>query len=249
MKNYDNEETNKIKNNSSIYASFDNAIEGIVESINTERNMKIHLVSALLILLISFFLDFSRLELIIVFITIALVIAFELINTAIETLTDMVVEGKYSKLAKKVKDISAGTVLIMAINSVVVAYLIIYPKIKNIFVSKSIYEKVMINYEHLAVLSLTGVIVTTILLKGIFYKKNTTFLVGGIVSGHSAIAFNMATIFSIIVGNLYLNILFFVLAIAMAISRVKYKFHTKKEVILGSLLGISIALLFFIKYI
>lgn len=249
MKNYDNEETNKIKNNSSIYASFDNAIEGIVESINTERNMKIHLISAFFIILISFFLDFSRVELIIISITISLVIAFELINTAIETLTDMVVEGKYSKLAKKVKDISAGTVLIMSINSIVVAYLIIYPKIKRFFFSDSLYEKVFTNYEHLTVLSLTCVIFATILLKGIFYKKNTTFLVGGIVSGHSAIAFNIATILTIIVSNIYLNILFFILAIAISVSRVKYKFHTKIEVILGSLLGIAVALLFFIKYI
>lgn len=249
MKNYDNEESDKIKNNKSIYASFDNAIEGIVESIDTERNMKIHILSALVILVLCFFLDFSRIELIIISITVALVIAFELINTAIETLTDMVTEGKHHILAKKVKDISAGTVLIMTVNSVLVAYLLIYPKIKIALSTVPVYRRIMESYEHLAVISLTSVLLLTLLFKGLFYKKNTTFLVGGVVSGHSSIAFNLATIFSIIFQNIYLEVLFFVIALLMAISRVKYKFHTKQEVILGSILGILVGLLVFYKYI
>lgn len=249
MKNYDTKETNKIKNNTTILESFNNAINGLVESVNTERNMKVHIIFAILVIAISFLLDFTRVELIIIAITIMLVIVSELINTAIETLTDLACDGKYHILAKKTKDISSGAVLLMSINAVFVGYLLLYPKFMKLFETKSIISRVMQSSEHLAVISVAAVLLITLFLKGIFYKKNTSHLQGGTVSGHSSVAFNLATIGSIISKNYVAMIIFFALAVLVAESRYEAKIHTIREIVFGAILGIVIALALFFKFL
>ncbi|MFM1538436.1 diacylglycerol kinase [Helcococcus bovis] len=249
MKNYDTEERDKIKNNNKIASSFDNAINGIIESVNTERNMKIHIVIATMVLILSFLLDFTRVELIIIAITTMLVLVTELINTAIETLTDLTIDGKYHELAKKTKDISAGAVLLMSVNSLIVGYLLLYPKLKTIFISKNVFQRIMINQEHLVVISIGVVMLLTLLLKGIFFKKNTTHLFGGSVSGHTSLAFNIATIGYIISKNYIIGILLFLLALIVGESRYEAKIHTLKEIIIGAILGILLAVIIFINYI
>lgn len=249
MKLYDNEESNKVKRNNKIMDSFNNAIEGIVESVHTERNMLIHIVVAILVLGISFFLDFSRIELILVAITIILVLATELINTSIEVLTDIVTEGKYHPLAKKVKDISAGAVLLTAINAVTVGYLIIFPKFTNVIFHKNVINKVFRNPIHMALISILIVLTSVLLLKGIFYKKNTTYLFGGAVSGHAALAFNLATIGAFLSKDFYQIILYYFIAFLVAESRYEAKIHSIIEIIFGSLLGIFVAIALYLRYL
>lgn len=248
MKNYDDHESNKIKNNGSIIESFNNAINGIVESVNTERNMRVHIVSAILVMAVSFILDFTRVELIIIAITMILVLVSELINTSIETLTDLASGGKYHELAKKTKDISAGAVMLMAVNSIFVGYLLLYPKIKTIFVTKSVISKVMDSSEHLAILSLALVLLLTLLIKGLFYKKNTTHLQGGTVSGHTALAFNLATIGTILSKNITIGVILFLLAFIVGESRYEAKIHTIKEIAGGAIMGAAVALILFINF-
>ena len=64
--------------------SFNYAIEGIIYSIRTQRNMKIHMLTTILVLTATFFYDLSKIELLIITITITLVIVAEMINTAVE---------------------------------------------------------------------------------------------------------------------------------------------------------------------
>lgn len=245
MKSYDDDKSTKIKNNNNIANSFDNAINGIVESVNSERNMLFHIITAILVLGVSFFLDFTRVELIIVGITAVFVIVAELFNTSIEVLTDLVTEGKYHPLAKKVKDIAAGAVLMASISAVFVGYLLIYPKVKQSFNSSAVIIRIMKNKEHLALLSVGTVLLSTLLLKGLFFKKDTTHLFGGSVSGHTSLAFNLATIGALLSGSGVVSAILFLLAAIVAESRVESKIHTLKEVIFGAILGIVIALLFF----
>lgn len=245
MKSYDDDKSAKIKNNNNIANSFDNAINGIVESVNSERNMLFHIITAILVLGVSFFLDFTRVELIIVGITAVFVIVAELFNTSIEVLTDLATEGKYHPLAKKVKDIAAGAVLMASISAVFVGYLLIYPKVKQSFNSSAVIIRIMKNKEHLALLSVGTVLLSTLLLKGLFFKKDTTHLFGGSVSGHTSLAFNLATIGALLSGSGVVSAILFLLAAIVAESRVESKIHTLKEVIFGAILGIVIALLFF----
>ena len=105
--------------------SFFYAISGILYAFKTQRNIKIHFMVAILIIIISFLLKLNTIELLIVFLTIAMVLTAEMINTAIEAVVDMFTQ-EYHPLARVAKNVAAGAVLISALNAVIVGYLIFY---------------------------------------------------------------------------------------------------------------------------
>ncbi|MDN5318027.1 MAG: diacylglycerol kinase, partial [Thermoanaerobacterium sp.] len=70
--------------------SFNYAIEGIIYTFKTEKNMKIHFAAAILVLILSLFYNFSKLEMIAIIVTISLVLMAEMINTAVETIVDLI---------------------------------------------------------------------------------------------------------------------------------------------------------------
>jgi diacylglycerol kinase len=111
-----------------IINSFKYAIEGFCSSFKTERNMKIHVSIMILVIIVGILLEINKYEWIICIICFAIVISGELFNTAIETITDMVMPYKNEK-AKLVKDISAGGVLILAIGATIIGLIIFVPKI------------------------------------------------------------------------------------------------------------------------
>lgn len=111
--------------------SFKYAWEGIVSSFKTERNMKIHILVMLIVILAGIWLKLSGFEWLICVLLFAVVISSELFNTAIETIVDMVMPYKNEK-AKLAKDVSAGAVLIVAIAAVVIGGIIFIPKIIEI---------------------------------------------------------------------------------------------------------------------
>lgn len=103
--------------------SFKNAFAGLNHTLKTQRNMRIHFGTAILVLFFSFFLKISRAELLMVFFSIFLVISMELFNTAVEIIIDMI-SSEYRIRAKIVKNVSAAAVLVAAFNAVIVAYLV-----------------------------------------------------------------------------------------------------------------------------
>lgn len=105
--------------------SFGHAIEGIVYTVKTQRNMRIHLAAAAGALLLSWGLGVPRAHVLLVFFSILLVFIFELMNTAIETTVDLVV-SEYHPLAKIAKDAAAGAVLLAAIAAVVVGFYVFF---------------------------------------------------------------------------------------------------------------------------
>lgn len=94
--------------------SFKCAISGILLTLRTERNFRIHIVIILYVLYFASFYDFSRTEYIILLLLFGGVTAAEMFNTAVEHVVDLV-EEKYHVQAKIAKDIAAGGVLIMAL--------------------------------------------------------------------------------------------------------------------------------------
>ena len=111
--------------------SFKYAIEGVISSFKSERNMKIHLLIMLIVIILGFILKINTAEWIICIVLFGLVIAGELFNTAIETTIDLITKEQNEK-AKLAKDISAGAVLILAISSIIIGLIIFVPKILNI---------------------------------------------------------------------------------------------------------------------
>ena len=111
-----------------IMNSFKYAIQGVLSSFKTERNMKIHIFIMILVIISGIILKINKYEWMICIICFAIVISGELFNTAIETVVDMVMPYKNEK-AKLAKDIAAGAVLVLAIGAAICGLIIFVPKI------------------------------------------------------------------------------------------------------------------------
>ena len=108
--------------------SFGFAIQGIIVFFKTQVNAWIHLIAALLAVGVGYVLNIDRWEWCAIVFAIALVLVAELLNTALEFLTDLASPSVHP-LAKKVKDIAAGAVLVAAIASAIIAAIIFIPKL------------------------------------------------------------------------------------------------------------------------
>ena len=108
-------------------SSFKYAWAGLSYSLITQRNFRIHLAIGTLAMSGSLILHLKLVEIAIIGITIGLVLAMELLNTAIEAVVDLTVEQSYHELAKIAKDCAAGAVLVSALAALLVAGLLLFP--------------------------------------------------------------------------------------------------------------------------
>ena len=108
--------------------SFKYAFEGIIMTIRSETNMKIHLFVMLLVIVAGVVLELNATQWKICIILFSLVIAGELFNTAIEAVVDMLMPEFHPK-AKIAKDAAAGGVLVLAIGAAIIGLMIFIPKI------------------------------------------------------------------------------------------------------------------------
>lgn len=121
----------KSKDKRKFSSSIKNCLEGINFVITNESNFKKEIVIGIIALLLSYILKISRIEFIIILIMIALVLTSEIINTSIEKVVDLYTKD-YNNLAKIAKDVSAGSVLVMSIFSLLVGATVFLPKIINV---------------------------------------------------------------------------------------------------------------------
>jgi len=108
--------------------SFPFAFNGLRILFREEHNSRIHLLAAILAIVSGFFLKISPYEWIAIVFAIGLVFAFEILNSAIENLSDFASPGKHD-LIKKAKDLSAAGVLVTAITALIIGIIIFLPKI------------------------------------------------------------------------------------------------------------------------
>lgn len=114
------------------FKSFKHAVDGIVYAIEYEHNMLIIMVAAILVMILSIILPISMMELIIIVILVALVMAAEFINTAIEATIDLV-STKEHPLAKIAKDTASSATLVLSAASLICGIVIFLPKILDLF--------------------------------------------------------------------------------------------------------------------
>jgi len=105
--------------------SFSAALKGIGTALASERNMKIHVGILLLVVAVGISVDLNIGEWGLVAMAIGLVLTAELMNTAVETLVNLV-EPRHNPLAGKIKDIAAGAVLVAAITAAVIGVIVFY---------------------------------------------------------------------------------------------------------------------------
>ncbi len=110
------------------HISFKNAFAGVIWATKTQPNFRVHLVLSFIAVYLGLFLGITRLEMTIIIFTILLGLSGEMINTAIEAVTDLVTQ-EWRKEAKIAKDVAAGMMLTIAFGAVLVALLIFGPYI------------------------------------------------------------------------------------------------------------------------
>jgi len=226
--------------NRNMIDSFNNAINGIIYAVRTQKNMKIHCAAAILILFLSLFYNLERAEITILFITITLVIFAEMVNTAIEAVVDIIVD-EYHPRAKVAKDVAAGAALVTACNAVVVGYLIFFNKVAP--TAESIMDKLNNTPMHIIFIALLITMICIIFVKA--YFRTGTPLEGGMPSGHSALAFAILTSIWILTKDIKVFTLALVLSLLVVQSRVEAKIHNVMEVIIGAFIGVLVMLMLF----
>ena len=122
---------NKWKNEN-FFVALKNAFNGIKYVFINERNFRIQLILAIIVIIIAFFLKLKFVQLAILVLTIFLVLFAELINTALEVIVDMYTK-EYNEKAKIAKDISSGAVTLIAIMSVIIGLMVFLPTILEIY--------------------------------------------------------------------------------------------------------------------
>jgi diacylglycerol kinase len=108
--------------------SFGYAIAGIGHAWRTQAHLRVHVGIAVLALVLAWALALTPAEWAVVLATITLVLALELLNTAIEAAVDLA-SPDYHPLAKVAKDVTAGAVLVAAIGAVLIAVALFIPRL------------------------------------------------------------------------------------------------------------------------
>jgi diacylglycerol kinase (ATP) len=226
-----------------ILDSFNYAFEGIIHALRTQRNLRIHFLVAIAVIVLAIVVSVSKLELIVLLISITFVLIAEMINSAIEGAID-VATTSFDPMAKLAKDVAAGAVLIATINAIAVGYLVFSSKIGTR--SNRLLDRLRDAPAGLTLLVLGITIAGVITAKAVTGRG--TPLRGGLPSGHAAIAFAAWISVTYAAGSHHrfvVSSIALVMALLVAQTRVESGVHSAVEVALGALLGSLTALALF----
>lgn len=115
--------------NRDLTSSLEFALTGIFTAFKEERNMRKHALTAILVVLAGLLFRVSAIEWLFLLNAIGLVIAFEIMNSAVENVVDLASNYHFSMLAKAAKDMAAGAVLVVSLNALITGLIIFVPKI------------------------------------------------------------------------------------------------------------------------
>jgi len=213
--------------------SFNYAVEGLLYVLRSQRNMRLHFLFAVFIILLGIYINLNALEIIALVITITGVLCAEIFNTAIEYTVDLI-SDKRSPLARIVKDVGAGAVLLAAISAVIVGYIVFSRNLHVPF--EDVVLKIKQSPWHMTFIALIVVSSLVIATKVIFHS-GTPFR-GGMPSGHAAVAFALWTSILFFTSDDIVVILTFILAFLVARSRVISAIHSTWEALSGAVIGV-----------
>jgi diacylglycerol kinase (ATP) len=228
----------------SIVESFNFAFEGVIHVLRTQRNMRIHFATAVIVLVWALVAGVSKIELIALLLAISFVLIAEMVNTAIEAAID-VATTSFDPMAKLAKDIAAGAVLISAVNAIGVGYLVFSGEVADR--SSRFLDRLSNAPAELTLVALVVTILLVIATKALTGRG--TPLRGGLPSGHAALAFAGWMAITLVLddsGHRFLiSSLAFVMAILVAHTRVESGVHSLVEVTYGAVLGSLVTLALF----
>jgi diacylglycerol kinase (ATP) len=206
--------------------------------------MRFHIVVAAVILVLSLLVGVSKVELAILVLVIAAVFVTEMLNTAIEFAVDLATR-EYHPLAKLAKDVSAGAVLVTSVAALAVGYLILSDNLGPFTLATL--ESVRRWPGHVTLVALVLVAIAVLLGKALTRAPNS--FMGGMPSGHAAVAFAgwVAASFVAAEGRFagLVSLITLLMALLVCQSRVESGIHTVYEVVAGAILGILLAVAVF----
>jgi diacylglycerol kinase (ATP) len=226
-----------------IFDSFNYATEGIIHVLRTQRNMRIHFAVAIVVLVAAIWLGVSKLELIVLLISITFVLTAEMVNTAIEGAID-VSTTSFDPMAKLAKDVAAGAVLIATVNALAVGYLVFSGRIADR--SSRLLDEVRDAPAQLTIVAFGVTVIVVIATKA--WTGRGTPLRGGLPSGHAALAFAAWIAATYVAGRQHrflVSTIALLMALLVAQTRVESGVHSALEVLLGALAGALVALAIF----
>jgi diacylglycerol kinase (ATP) len=227
-----------------LLASFNFAFEGVIHVLRTQRNMRIHFLIAVAVLITALVTNVEKLELIALLLSISFVLIAEMINTAVESAIDVATTA-FDPMAKLAKDIAAGAVLIATVNAVAVGYLVFAGDVSDR--SSRLLDRLRDAPAEVTIVALVLTVFAVIAVKA--YTGRGSPLSGGLPSGHAAIAFAawMAATYILSDSNhrFLVSSLTFILALLVAQTRVEAGVHSTLEVAIGGMLGALVTLAVF----
>lgn len=108
--------------------SFENAFAGLIWSLKTQPNFRVHISFSVIVLFLAWYLGVSRAEFGVLIFTVLLGLAAEMINTSLECMTDLITHD-WREEAKRAKDVAAGMMLLVAMGAAVIGIWILGPYI------------------------------------------------------------------------------------------------------------------------
>ncbi|WP_062005720.1 diacylglycerol kinase family protein [Streptococcus cristatus] len=128
----DNNNNKRKWKNRDVISSLEFALTGIFTAFKEEKNMRSHVLSALAAIIAGLIFRISATEWLLLLLSIFLVIAFEIMNSAVENVVDLASDYHFSMRAKNAKDMAAGAVLVVSGFAVITGLIIFLPKLWDI---------------------------------------------------------------------------------------------------------------------
>ena len=118
--------------------TFKNARKGFRLVVKSERNLRVHLIVASVVIALGFLFQFTGIEFCIALMAIANVIVAEMLNTAMEFALDSIYHNKYSRMVGMAKDISAGAVMFATFVSAIIGIILFGKAAFDLFLVSSL---------------------------------------------------------------------------------------------------------------
>ncbi len=115
-----------------LFKSFIYAFRGLIKTFREEQNLRVQATAALAVFFLAYYFKVSRLEWALLVFAVSLVVLAEVINSAIERVTD-VLKPRINSYVKEIKDIMAAAVMLASFAAAVIGLIIFWPYILRLF--------------------------------------------------------------------------------------------------------------------
>ncbi|KPJ64651.1 hypothetical protein AMK68_01040 [candidate division KD3-62 bacterium DG_56] len=222
----------------SLVESFRYAFEGMSHVLHSQRHVRYQLVIFAMVLAVGLAIPVTAFEFAALILAMGLLLVAELVNTAVEAVVDLITD-RYEVLAKVAKDIAGAAVLVASVTAAVA--------VSAVFLHNQGIQRLLSEQREVTprsgpyiVLMSAGLLCILVVL-GKIYGGRGRLLRGGVISGHSALAFLLfGSIFLLTHMEPVTSVVALLLALLVSQSRVDAGIHTVREVVTGALLAVLV---------